>query len=88
MEITNVVRGYGFHYDSYEDTLISYDDGFYDENFDMFKTDELLGITEKKPTPSEYIYSLYIAKAFDIGVTWDGAVNAISIDTSKGYVED
>ncbi|MGI6777866.1 MAG: hypothetical protein ACOX7R_07550 [Acetivibrionales bacterium] len=28
-----------------------------------------------------------IAKAFDIGVTWDGATSTVSIDTSTGYVE-
>ena len=29
-----------------------------------------------------------IAKAFDIGVTWDGATNTVGIDTSVGYVEE
>jgi uncharacterized repeat protein (TIGR02543 family) len=29
-----------------------------------------------------------MAKAFDTSVTWDGALNTIVIDTSKGYVEE
>jgi hypothetical protein len=29
-----------------------------------------------------------IAKAFDIGVTWDGATNTIGIDTKSSYIEE
>ena len=33
------------------------------------------------------ILSRYLAKAFNIGITWDGTTNTVGINTSMEYTE-
>jgi len=53
----------------------------------IFKDGEEISLTAYTINGNNYFKLRDIAKAFDIGVIWDGATNTIVIDTSISYVE-
>jgi len=53
----------------------------------IYKDGEEISLTAYNINGNNYFKLRDIAKAFDIGVTWDGATNTVGIDTSTGYVE-
>jgi hypothetical protein len=54
----------------------------------IFKDGKEVSLTAYTINGHNYFKLRDIAKAFDIGVTWDGATNTVGIDTSVGYVEE
>lgn len=54
----------------------------------IFKDGKEIPLTAYTINGNNYFRLRDIAKAFDIGVTWDGTTNTVGIDTSIGYVED
>jgi len=54
----------------------------------IYKDGEEIFLTAYNINSYNYFKLRDIAKAFDIGVTWDGANNTIIIDTSVSYVEN
>jgi len=54
----------------------------------IYKDGEEISLTAYLINGNNYFKLRDIAKAFDIGVTWDGETNTIVIDTSISYVDD
>jgi hypothetical protein len=54
----------------------------------IYKDGEEVSLTAYNINDNNYFKLRDIAKAFDIGVTWDGATNTVGIDTSISYVEE
>jgi len=54
----------------------------------IYKDGEEIALTAYNINGYNYFKLRDIAKAFDFGVTWDGATNTISIDTSTNYVDE
>lgn len=54
----------------------------------IYKDGKEIALTAYTINGNNYFKLRDIAKAFDIGVTWDSATNTVSIDTSIGYVEE
>ena len=54
----------------------------------IYKDGEEISLTAYNINDNNYFKLRDIAKAFDIGVTWDGETNTIIIDTSASYVEE
>jgi len=54
----------------------------------IFKDGDEISLTAYNINGSNYFKLRDIAKAFDIGVTWDGETNTVVIDTSISYVEE
>ena len=54
----------------------------------IYKDGKQISLTAYNINGNNYFKLRDIAKAFDIGVTWDGKTNTVSIDTSKSYVEE
>lgn len=54
----------------------------------IYKDGEEISLSAYNINGNNYFKLRDIAKAFDIGVTWDGANNTIVIDTSISYVEE
>lgn len=53
----------------------------------IYKDGKEISLTAYTINGNNYFKLRDIAKAFDIGVTWDGTTNTVSIDTSISYVE-
>jgi hypothetical protein len=53
----------------------------------IYKDDVLINLTAYTIDGNNYFKLRDIAKAFDIGVTWDGKTSTIGIDTSISYTE-
>lgn len=53
----------------------------------IFKDGKEVSLTAYTINGNNYFKLRDIAKAFDIGVTWDGTTNTVGIDTSISYVE-
>jgi len=53
----------------------------------IYKDGEEIELTAYTINGNNYFKLRDIAKAFDIGVTWDGVMNTIIVDTTIGYVE-
>lgn len=53
----------------------------------IFKDGKEISLTAYTINGNNYFKLRDIAKAFDIGVTWDGTTNTVGIDTSISYVE-
>jgi uncharacterized repeat protein (TIGR02543 family) len=54
----------------------------------IYKDGKEISLTAYTINGNNYFKLRDIAKAFNIGVTWDGTTNTIGIDTSIGYVEE
>lgn len=54
----------------------------------IYKDGKEIKLTSYNINGNNYFKLRDMAKAFDIGVFWDGATNTIVIDTSQGYVEE
>ena len=54
----------------------------------IYKDGKEISLTAYTINGNNYFKLRDIAKAFDIGVTWDGTTNTIGIDTSVGYTEE
>jgi uncharacterized repeat protein (TIGR02543 family) len=54
----------------------------------IYKDSKEVSLTAYTINGNNYFKLRDIAKAFDIGVTWDGTTNTVGIDTSIGYVEE
>lgn len=54
----------------------------------IYKDGKEIFLTAYAINGNNYFKLRDIAKAFDIGVTWDGATNTVGIDTSISYVEE
>lgn len=54
----------------------------------IYKDGKEISLTAYTINGNNYFKLRDIAKAFDIGVTWDSVTNTVSIDTSIGYVEE
>lgn len=54
----------------------------------IFKDGKEISLTAYNINGNNYFKLRDLAKAFDIGVTWDGKTNTVGIDTSIGYVEE
>jgi len=54
----------------------------------IFKDGKEISLTAYTINGNNYFKLRDIAKAFDIGVTWDGTTNTVGIDTNIGYVEE
>ena len=54
----------------------------------IYKDGKEISLTAYTINDNNYFKLRDIAKAFNIGVTWDGTTNTIGIDTSIGYVEE
>jgi hypothetical protein len=54
----------------------------------IYKDGKEISLTAYNINGNNYFKLRDIAKAFDIGVTWDGATNTVVIDTSISYVEE
>ena len=54
----------------------------------IYKDGQVVELTAYNINGNNFFKLRDIAKAFDIGVTWDGATNTVGIDTSVGYVEE
>lgn len=54
----------------------------------IYKDGQEITLTAYTINENNYFKLRDIAKAFDIGVTWDGATSTVGIDTTTGYVEE
>ncbi|NLK35301.1 MAG: hypothetical protein GX301_07630, partial [Gracilibacteraceae bacterium] len=54
---------------------------------EIYKDGKKISLAAYTINGNNYFKLRDIAKAFDIGVTWDGGTNTVGIDTSISYVE-
>lgn len=54
----------------------------------VYKDGQVISLKAYTINGNNYFKLRDLAKAFDIGVTWDGVANTVGIDTSTGYIDE